>query len=226
MNDVISKEEKACWKTIGVWGREEPRCPKLKEVIHCRNCDVFTQAGRNLLERDLPEDYKGEWSKVLEEKKEEERLGTLSVVIFRIQGEWLALPAGIFAEVIDVGIIHTVPHRQKMALLGVINVNGEIQLCVSLERYLGISPDRASKDNDEKSYGRMLVVNKDGEQWAFPVDEIHGIHFVYPDLFQNIPVTVAKAKTHFTKGIFMWEDKYVAILDDDLLIYSLTRRLQ
>lgn len=226
MTDLIVKEEKACWKTIGVWGREEPRCPRLKEVIHCRNCDVFTQAGRNLLERDLPEDYKSEWSKVLEGKKEDESLGTMSVIIFRIQGEWLALSAKIFAEIIDVGIIHTVPHRQKTILLGVINVNGEIQLCVSLERHLGLSPDETGKDNDERSYGRMLVVNKDGEQWAFPVDEIHGIHFVYPDLFQNVPVTVAKSKTHFTKGIFRWEDKYVAFLDDDLLIYSLTRRLQ
>jgi len=226
VNDLIVKEEKACWKTIGVWGREEPRCPKLKEVIHCRNCDVFTQAGRKLLERDLPEGYKGEWSKVLVEKKEEELLGTMAVVIFRIQGEWLALPAETFAEVVEAGIIHTVPHRQKMALLGVINVNGEIQLCISLERHLGLSPDKTSKNNDQRNYGRMLVVNKDGEQWVFPVDEIHGIHLVYPDLFQNVPVTVAKAKTTFTKGIFRWEDKYVAILDDDLLIYSLTRSLQ
>ena len=46
-----------------------PRCPRLDEVIHCRNCEVFTQAGRNLLERALPEEYKEEWGSVLVKKK-------------------------------------------------------------------------------------------------------------------------------------------------------------
>ena len=33
-----------CWKRIGVWGQEERfHCPVLKEMIHCRNCNVFIQ---------------------------------------------------------------------------------------------------------------------------------------------------------------------------------------
>lgn len=209
-----------------MWGQETPRCPELKRVIHCRNCEVFTQAGRNLLERELPEEYKDEWTQILVEKKEEEFPGTLSAVIFRIQGELLALPARLFAEIIDPSLVHSVPHRKNQVLLGVTNVHGEIQLCVSLQRLLGLEEEAPGKDEGRKRYKRMMVVNKDGEQWVFPVDEIYGIHHVRPERFQNVPVTVAKAKSTFTRGIFKWDDKYVAFLDDELLLYTLSRSIQ
>ncbi len=225
MKDLVVLKEENCWKRIGVWGQEVPRCPELKRVIHCRNCEVFTQAGRTLLERDLPEDYKEEWTQVLIEKKEEELPGTLSALIFRIQREWLALPARLFAEIIDPGPVHSVPHMKNQAILGVINVHGEIQLCISLQRLLGLEMEEPVRGQNRKGHKRMMVVNKDGEQWVFPVDEIYGIHHVRPERFQNVPVTVAKAKSTFTKGIFKWDDKYVAFLDDELLLYTLARSM-
>ena len=79
--------ESRCWKTIGVWGSEKPRCPKLEEVIHCRNCDQFTQAGRNLLERELPEEYQSEWGQIFAVKKIDAPVGTVALVIFRIEEE-------------------------------------------------------------------------------------------------------------------------------------------
>jgi chemotaxis-related protein WspD len=225
LKDLVVLRQENCWKRIGVWGKETPRCAELKRVIHCRNCEVFTQSGRNLLERDLPEEYKEEWTQILVEKKEEFP-GTLSVVIFRIQKEWLGLPASLFAEIIEPGTVHSLPHSKNQALMGVINVHGEIQLCVSLQRLLGLETEEPQKDEGRERYKRMMVVNKDGNQWVFPVDEIHGIHHVRPDRFQNVPVTVAKAKSTFTKGIFKWDDKYVAFLDDELLLYTLARSMQ
>ena len=226
MKELTFQSEDKCWKRIGVWGREKPVCPKLKEVIHCRNCEVFTQAGRNLLERDLPEDYRNEWGRVLLEKKEEELAGTVSVVVFRVRGEWLALPAQLFAEVINASPVHSIPHCNSMSLLGVVNVHGDIQLCILLERHLGLQAEDVSKGEGHKSYRHMMVMDKDGEQWVFPVDEVRGIHHVHPSSFQNVPVTVSKSRSAFTKGIFKCEDKYVALLDDELLIYSLTRSVQ
>lgn len=214
-----------CWKRIGVWGGETPRCPRLEDVIHCRNCEVFTNAGRNLLERDLPEDYQNEWTQVLAEKKEEELLGTISVLIFRIEDQWLALPAQLFEEVIDPQHFHLLPHRKNHVLMGVINVHGEIQLCVSLKELLGLE-GKSEQKNQRNTYKRMLVVSKNGEKLVFHADEVHGIHRVHPKIFQNVPVTVAKAKTTFTKDLFLWEDHYVALLDDELLLYALTRSVQ
>lgn len=214
-----------CWKRIGVWGQEEPRCQWLERVIHCRNCDVFTRAGRNLLERGLPADYQDGWAQVFAEKKEEELPGTVSVVIFRIAKQWFALPAQLLEEAITPQPLHTVPHRNNGVLLGVINVHGEIQLCVSLKNLLDLE-DADENEEQRTVYRRMIVVNKEEKRWVFPVDEIHGIHRVHPQIFQNVPVTVAKAKNTFTKYLFDWEENSVALLDDELLLYKLTRSIQ
>ena len=215
-----------CWKRIGVWGNELPRCPKLEEVIHCRNCQVFTQAGRNLLERPLPEAYKDEWGTILVKKKGKEPVGAIAVVVFRIASEWMALPAGLFAEIIEDVSIHTLPHRKTPVLLGLVNVHGEIQLCVSLKHLMNLEDETVKKGAPEKEKKRLMVVSKDGEQWVFPVNEIHGIHHFNPGLLQNVPVTIAKSKSTFTEGIFKWDAKHVALLDDELLFYTLKRSLQ
>jgi chemotaxis-related protein WspD len=215
-----------CWKRIGVWGNEEPKCPKLEEVIHCRNCDVFTQAGRNLLERALREEYKDEWGSILIKKKGKEPVGAIAVVVFRIESEWMAIAAGLFAEIIDDVNIHTLPHRKTPILLGLVNVHGEIQLCVSLKHLMNLEDAPRKKSGEEKAKKRLMVVSKDGEQWVFPVNEIHGIHHFNPSFLENVPVTIAKCKSTFTKGIFKWEKKHVALLDDELLLYNLKRSLQ
>jgi chemotaxis-related protein WspD len=215
-----------CWKRIGVWGNEEPRCEKLEAVIHCRNCQVFTQAGRNLLERALPDAYKDDWGTILLKKKGKEAAGTIAVVVFRVETEWMALSAGLFAEIIDDVSIHTLPHRKTPILLGLVNVHGEIQLCVSLKHLMNLEAEPAPKRGAEKAKKRLMVVSKDGEQWVFPVNEIHGIHHFNPGVLENVPVTIAKCKSTFTKGIFEWGEKHVAFLDDELLFYNLKRSLQ
>jgi len=218
-----------CWKHIGVWGSETPRCSRLSEVIHCRNCEIFTRSGRNLLERDLPEKYKQEWTEVMAAKKEDDELfNTISVVIFRIEEEWLAIRTQVLAEVIDPAVLrsHTLPHRKNPVLTGIINIRGEIQLCVSLKEQLGIENNNRKK-KENKKYRRMIVIKSpEGDKWVFPVDDIHGILRVNPGKFENVPVTVVKSTSTFTKGIFKWEDKHVAFLDDDLLFFSLTRSVQ
>ncbi|MDM8515371.1 chemotaxis protein CheW [Desulfobacterales bacterium HSG16] len=216
-----------CWKKIGVWGNEKVRCPKLDTVIHCRNCIIFTQVGRNLLDRELSQEYRDEWTKVMATKKEEELFNTISVVIFRIEQEWLSIRTKVFAEVINPENLHShsLPHRHNPVLIGIINIRGEIQLCVSLKDLLGIE-GYSTKKNSSKSYKRMMVMDKNDEKWVFPIDEIHGIHRVHPNTFQNVPVTVAKAQATFTKGIFKWNDKHVAFMDDDLLLFSLTKSVQ
>jgi chemotaxis-related protein WspD len=222
----VVKQHINCWKTTGVWGQEKPRCPKLTQVIHCRNCEVFTKAGRNLLERELSTESMQEWTRVLAAKKEEESIGTLAVVIFRLASEWLALPAAIFAEIIPLAPTHTIPQRHSSVLLGIVNVHGEIQLCVSLRALLGIETDPEQNREQRRTYKRMIVINRAEERWVFPVDEIHGIYRIHPHQLQNVPVTVSKSEPAFTKGLFPWKDKYVAFLDDELLLYKLNRGMQ
>lgn len=227
MKDLTAQTRERCWKRVGVWGKEGPRCPELAHVIHCRNCEVFTQAGRNLLERPLPETYRDAWTNILAERKEEEILGWVSFVIFRVHKEWMALPTELFAEIIELQSIHRIPHRREGVLLGIVNVHGEIQLCASLESLLGIERASTPETGDRgEVFRRMMVIHYNGEGWVFPVAEICGVYHVVPRCFENVPVTIAKSKSSFTKAIFRWEGKDVALLDHELMLYTLRRSVQ
>jgi chemotaxis-related protein WspD len=218
--------ESRCWKTIGVWGSEEPRCPRLEEVIHCRNCDQFTQAGRNLLERELPEEYQSEWGEIFAVKKIDAPVGTIALVIFRIEDEWLSLPAKLFAEIVDLRPVHTLPHKRNSVLLGLINIHGEIQICVSLKDLIGLESKEENEPTEKKEQAFMMMVIKNDERWVFPVNEISEIYHIHPDILQNVPVSVSKSKSAFSKGIFKWKNRNVAFLDDELLFYTLRRNIQ
>ncbi len=217
-----------CWKHIGVWGREQPRCEKLRQVIHCRNCELFTRAGRSLLERELPESYMLEWTRILAARKEEEPLGTSSVLVFRIENEWLALPALLFSEVLDPAPVHGVPHRHNPVLLGLVNVHGEVKPCVSLKALLGLESRKATENGPVSRHGypRMLVMEHHGRQWVFPVDEIDGIHRVHQAMLENIPVTVSRIGSGFSRGIFQWRECCVDLLDEELILYTLNRSVR
>jgi chemotaxis-related protein WspD len=225
-----------CWTTIGVFSNGQGTCEALDRFTHCRNCPVFTQAGRALLEREPPSGYRREAADALAEEKAEEPPGTESMVIFRIEREWLALPTRLLSEVVDPEKFHSLPHRKNPVLLGVVNVHGDIQLCVSLKALLEIEDHPAARrDRRLPSQRRMIVIGEPGNQWVFPADEILGIDRVHPRLFQRTPVTVAKAGSAYTRAIFTWSRKKkggevdalnVALLDADLILYSLPRNVQ
>lgn len=225
-----------CWETIGVISRGRGTCPKLEQFTHCRNCPVFTRAGRALLERDLPPGYQEEAAAALAVEKTEEPPGAESLVIFRIEREWLALPTGLLAEVVDPEKFHSLPHRKNPVLLGVVNVHGDIQLCVSLKALLDIEEAPSTRrDRRLPTHRRMMVIGEPGAQWVFPVDEILGIDRVRPQLYRRTPVTVAKAGSAYARAIFTWslrkkdgstKSLNVALLDADLILYSLIRNVQ
>jgi len=224
-NDEDGRIEDYCWKRIGVWGSETQRCAKLAEVIHCRNCAFFTQAGRSLLERDLPEEYARERAEVMAIEKEEDLPGATTVVIFQIGEESLGLPAHIFAEITGPEKPHSVPGRKNPVLLGLVNIHGELHLCVSLGKLLGLEQKTASRA-ERSTRGHMIVLDREGERWVFPVDKIHGVHRIGLEAFQNIPVTLSRGESTYTRGIFAWQGRSVAFLDEDLLLKGLARSVQ
>ena len=159
-----------CWNRIGVGG--DRTCPQLKTFIHCRNCPVYSDAGRSLLEQELPAGYLEEWTNLLRSSQGVTNAvtaaGTISVGIFRLNGEWLALPAALFKEVTQISVTHTLPHRSNNILIGLVNIRGEIQLCISLKALLGLEATDANRQNiSPVVYERMVVVEREGSCWAF-----------------------------------------------------------
>ena len=125
-----------CWNKIGVRGNGS--CPELEQHIHCRNCPVYSAAAKAFLDRDLPEDHLEEWSSHFARQKHGDDRATDCLLIFRIGFEWLALPPTLFQEVVDLRPIHSLPHRRSGSVLGLVNVRGELLVCVSLGHMLGV----------------------------------------------------------------------------------------
>lgn len=225
-----------CWNVIGVEG--DRSCEQLKTVTHCRNCPVYSAAGRSLLEREAPLDYVKEWTEVLAKTppptSKAETNGaivpsgaeTLSVMIFLLGGEWLALPVRLLQEVTEPCVTHTLPHRSNELFLGLVNIRGEILMSVSLTHLLDLKVHANSNDRvSSVAAKRMIVVASQDNRWVFTVDEVCGIHRFPSDELQNTPVVIAKASEAYTKGVFRWRGHKVNYLDSDLLFYTLNRRI-
>jgi chemotaxis-related protein WspD len=208
-----------CWRSIGVSG--DSSCPELRQFIHCRNCPVYAAAATRLLDRNVLADYRRDWAAHFGRPKAPSAPGALSVLLFRIGREWLALPTAAFQEVTEVRRIHSIPHRRKGALLGLVNVRGELLLCVSLARVLGLEHSSPSGDAPVAGAQRWLVTNWESSRFVFPVDEAHGVQRFERDQICQPPATLAHSGASYTRGILSWQGRLVLHLDAGLLFPAL-----
>lgn len=180
-----------------------------------------------LLARIPDKEYIDEWSLLIQrEKLTEDVISEHSVVIFRLNGEWLAISTLIFAEVARSRKIHHLPHRSGQFLLGVVNLQGQLRICISLANLLEIESQNEKKDDAKtQKYHRMMAIKKEAMHWVFPVDEVYGIFRCDLSQLQNVPVTIAKSKANYLKGVFAWEGKSVGYLDEELLFNNLQRSI-
>ena len=213
----------SCWNSIGVRG--DSSCPELERYFHCRNCPVYERAALGMmLDGDVPANYMEEWTSHFARPKRGADGETLTVVIFRIGQEWLALPMGAVTEVADLRPIHSLPHRRSDVMLGLANVRGELLVCVSLGQVLGLEqPAEANREIRRGAHPRLLVIRHGTVRSACPVDEVHGVHRVRSRELKNVPTTIARATATYSKAILSWKGVSVGLLDHELLCYTLLR---
>jgi chemotaxis-related protein WspD len=209
-----------CWNKIGVAG--DGSCVELPKVVHCRNCPVYAAAGARLLDRALPGNYRRDWTEHFAHEKKRIAPGWISAVIFRLGLEWLALPTRAFQEVAELRPIHSLPHREHSVVLGLINVRGELLICVSLARLLGIKD--APEPETPRAQQRLVVAEWQGSVVAFPVDEIQGILRYQSGELKAAPAA-SPTDSNFATGLLSWRDKLVGCLDADLVFSTLDRSL-
>jgi chemotaxis-related protein WspD len=215
-------EVHACWNEIGVLG--DASCPELPTFIRCQNCPVYTRVGVLLLDRAPPPDYRREQKQYFERGKEVPAPNRHSAVIFCLHTEWFALPTEAFQEVTEWRPVHSLPHRQHGVVLGLVNIRGELLVCVSLGHVLGLSglsPLEVLRTNPQ----RLLAADWGGSRFVFPVNEVGGIHRFDMQQLQEPPATLSKSNRTFTRGILHWEDRTVGFLDPNGLFSSLDRSL-
>lgn len=186
-----------------------------------------------LLDRPVLPEYREQWARhyarpastmgVAEDEGGEGRI----VVLFRIGAEWLALPAGLFEEIVEPHRYHSLPHRRDSLVLGIVNLRGELVVCVSLAVLLGIEAEtvREAGEPARAIFARMVVLDHEGRRVVFPVDEVHGLHrFTGTDL-RPPPATVGRAASAFTRGLIAWGECSAGLLDEKSLLDALDRGL-
>lgn len=181
----------------------------------------------SLLERPPPIDYVQEWTDILMKQTIAEKTGeSLSVVVFRLAHDWLALATNYFKQITYTRPIHSIPHHSSKILLGTVNLDGVLQLCVSLTQLLDIEAMATTRSTRSYQQNRMIALIKEGDLWVFPVDEIDGIYVWNLAAMENVPVNVFKSSVNYLKGIMNDQSRSVGLLDEELLFYSLKRSIQ
>jgi chemotaxis-related protein WspD len=215
-----------CWSLIGIWGNAD--CPRLAEMIHCRNCPEYSIQGQQLLDRDAPPGYVAEWTAILAEPKKTVSVDTVSVVVFRLADEWFALDVNVFQEIAASRVIRRLPHLTSTVLLGLVNIQGELLLTGSLDVLFGLAPrNRPSGDlNTQQLTRRFMVTSNNGKRWVFPVDEVFGLHRLLRSSLEDIPVTLSRSLAAYSQGLFELEDRRVALLDTDMVFNALQRSIR
>ena len=239
-----------CWNRIGIAG--DRSCPELETHIHCRNCPVFASAARTFFDRPAPGHYLTEWTQWLAGSSDTVSLEAgasaglgdrdeVSVLIFRLDREWMAFPTQAIAEVTVPRPIHRIPHRSNATLIGLVNLRGQLQLCISLHGLLGLEPspspasqfhsqessmgtDKPAASGSSLTSGARLIVLRNrerSENWIFAAEEVLGVHRLPRSQMRSVSSTLANPEVSFSQAILSWEGRSVSLLDEQRVFAAL-----
>jgi len=222
MNDLSIND---CWNTIGIWGDELPRCPELSKLTHCYNCPVYSDAGRRLLDRPIDNEYINEWTDNLSQPRASTNHNLKSALVFRLGNEWFALPSKIVREITQCDKHHSLPHRKNQVLRGLVNVRGDLLLCVSLGYLFNLNKKEINSESQITIHERYIVMSDDGNLYAFPVSEVKDTLKYDTENLQKTPSTIDDGASNYIDGIIEYHDLHIGLLDTELIFSSLNRNI-
>ncbi len=192
-----------CWRKIGVQGGDHS-CERLIEVLHCRNCPVYAAAARRLLDRESPLE--------VDDGLQDLRRGASAstALVFRLGQQWLGLPPALVAEVAANPPVRRLAHRTDGRIEGVVNVRGELRLCVSLVELLGLG-----RRGNAPPSARLVLVEDDSGPLAFRCDEMRGLLPYTEDGIEAPPDTLPAPLDACVKALLPFGAGHIALLDGD-----------
>ena len=214
-----------CWNSsIGVRG--DRSCEKLPEYVHCRNCPVYTEGARAIMQRALPADYQRDWATQFAAPQPPPRMTDQSALVFRIGCEWLCLPTRLCITVAEMAPAHRLPHRNNPVLSGIVNVKGKLYPCMSLAALMAVGDEEAPQHAKRQVYPRLLVMQLAQHAFALPVQDLHGVHRHAASDLLAPPTTVNQTVHRYLTGVLDIEGMKVGCLDAELVGYQLAGALQ
>lgn len=213
-----------CWNGIGVGGDQS--CEQLEQHIHCRNCAVYSSAAQRNLQRPVSAGYREHWADHFRQPEARAEATDQSALVFRVGREWLALPTRTVASVAPVAPGHRLPHRAGRGLLGIVNVGGKLTPMMSLGALLGIDERDAPATTGRHAFARLLVMQWEGQAFALPVAELHGIAKYAGAGLAAPAATINRGLDRFLTGVLRAGALQVGVLDTALVGHQLTGLLR
>jgi chemotaxis-related protein WspD len=180
-------------------------------------------AGHRLFLRVPPDDYIEQWTRQIAEEHPGPPTDTVAVIVFQVGEEWLALDVGCVVELTKQRVIHRIPHRSNRLLMGLVNIRGRLELCISLAALLGIEGDRPTREDCSKGF--LLVAEWPRDRWVFPVDRVLGVERVPVHELGALPATVANSAKRFSQAVFTLDTRRVGYLDAERLFSPLEKAI-
>jgi len=156
-------------------------------------------------------DFQDEWIELL--KNPPAKSFTLKVLVFRIGHDLLGIESVALKAVTEKKVVHSLPFV-KQPLSGVANFRGDLKPVVNL----GFLIEKKASSIPESGF--MILISQENEDWVFIVDEVLGLFDILPQDLQNVPASVPGS---LIKGMVNIGEKSVAILEEELLFYTLAR---
>ncbi len=219
---VTDHESQSCWNRIGVHG--DRSCPEIPKYVHCRNCHVYANAGSHLFNRQPPQEWLDATRARLAELDASLESDTITVLVFRLSDECLAFDVRSVLEVAEPRYVHRVPHRTSGNMEGIVNIRGELELCVSLARLLNLEESPLVMEASKKS--RFLVTEHGRQRWVIPVDEVLGVHRLGWKQRTELPATLRRSSSRLSRHVYDWDGNYVCHLDADRLFASMQKEMR
>ncbi len=145
-----------------------------------------------------------------------------TLLLFRVGGERLALPAHSVGSVFPVRAVRRVPHRTRPPFRGLCCHEGAILLTGALHVVL----DMPAGDGGDPAARRMIVIGGGESGWAFEVDAVESIRRVDPTSFRPAPATVPSAAGQCTVCLVPLEDGDAVLLNPEAIAAAMERSIQ
>ena len=215
----LHNPDRDCWNRIGIAG--DRSCPELAQYIHCRNCPVSASAARGFFERQAPDGYLDDWTRLLAEPDAPRHNDDVSVLIFRLGNEWLAFRTQVIVEVTTSRPVHHIPHRSGTTLVGMVNLRGQLHLLVSLHGLLGVEAGEEAEHAPSAAARRLVVMSQSGQSWVFAAEDVRGVKRFSRDHLSAVPSNLANPAYSFSQAVILWEEHSVGFLDDQRVFAAL-----
>ena len=186
---------------------------------------------RTFFNREPPPQYLEEWVQRLAQPEEHVEQDLLSLVIFRLHDEYLAVQTRWLVEVTLPQPIHAIPHRTNEVVLGLVNIRGQLRICFSAHGLLGVAlsggkrtdpsqrglacgdrPQRHCSECSSCTSGRSSGFFLSRRCWESTVCPCMDL--------RPVPSTFGKAGA-FSQSVFTWEGHTVGYLDETRFLSAL-----